>query len=244
MSVLSVVRKSIHQSVIDTLPDIPLLDMPLEKGDLYVLKNWKKDGFMNVLTYQHAGMISDVTNSSIEHVDCVRGGCRVKTFDSEKKGKELYIARLPMDIPYRDEIIQEGIAISKYLISHHKVTYLKLKQYHVGQILRILVGKCMGSVGWDELTQYIRRFLKPYIHNMDYDGKTFTVFCNRFSMLIYQLAAWYVFTKHKKSNEEIAELLNKYFAFHPKYCRPWHVLMLGKGPHPWTVFRTVTWFKE
>lgn len=239
---LSAVRKKIEikKSVWDVLPDIPLLDIPLENGDLFVLKNWNPEG---LLTYQHAGMISDV--STLTRIDCVpKEGCRIKPFNSNKKGREIFIARLPLDIPYREEIIQEGISISTYLIKNQKVTYLDVKQYRVSQFLRILVGRCMGKVGWEELTTYIERFLSPYINQTKYGSETFTIFCNRFSMLIYQLSAWYVWKKHNKTNHEISQLLNQYFAFHSKYCRPWHILMLGQDEHhPWTVFRSVTWGK-
>ena len=240
---LSALRKKLRvkQSVWDVLPSIPLLDTPLEKGDLFVLRNWNPRGF---LTYQHAGMISDV--STLTRIDCTpKDGCRIKPFHRGQQNKELFIARLPRDVPDREEIIREGINISTYLIQNHKITYLNLAQYRVEQLLRVLVGRCMGKVGWEELSDYIERFLSPYIHQTDYDSRTFAMFCNRFSMLIYQLAAWYVWTKNHKPNPEISRLIHQYFAFHSKYCRPWHILMLGQNEHhPWTVFRTTTWFNQ
>jgi hypothetical protein len=226
-------RELHRQSIWDTLPDIPTLSIPLEPGDLYVTKNWAS-GIS--LTYQHAGLISDVTPPRIEEIDCDRTGCRIKEFKNEK-GKEIFIARLPSDIPDRAELIREAIAISKYLIRHHKVTYLDLAHFQIGQLLRILMGRCMGKVGWTELLTYVRRFLTPYIEQTDYDKHTYAIFCNRFSMIIYQLAAWYVWGK-TKSPTEMSQLLNRYFAFRPKYCRPWHIVMLAKANPPWMVFRT------
>lgn len=235
---------AVRQTVFDTegLHDIPWSNQPLETGDLFVQKNWNK---FNVLTYQHAGLISNAQTSPIERIDCTRiTGCSIRPFTERNQHKEMIVARMPTDVPYRDEIIRESIAISKYLIQHHRVKYLQTSHYKVGQFLRVLVGKCMGQVGWDELSTYIRRFLSPYIHQTEYDTQTYAIFCNRFSMLIYQLAAWYVWTQHGMDNAEIASQLNAFFGYHPKFCRPWHIVMLGRHPnHPWHVYRTTTWFK-
>lgn len=245
MSLLSVIRSNMpqnfKQTVIDVLPKIKHSQLQIEDGDLFVTKNISE----SKLTYQHVGMVSNSQTRPLEIIDCTNThGCKVRTMSENLMDKNLFIVRLPADIPYRAEIIREGIAISKYLINNGRVKYLEMENYKVGQFLRLLVGRCMGQVGWNELYKYIDRFLSPYIQQKSVDSKTYVLFCSRFSLIIYQLAAWYVWEKSNISATQIAQWMNEYFAFEPKYCRPWHVLMLGRASRPWTVYQTTLTKKQ
>ena len=229
----SVVRKKTQQSIFDEMADLPYSNDPPQVGDLFVTKNWNP----NFLTFQHAGLIYETDQTPWTIIDCTpRKGCSVRPLNVKRySGKTLYLVRLPDTLPNREEIIREGLSMAKYLIEHQRVRYINMSRYNVAQFVRILVGKCMGQVGWDELKSYITRFLAPYLEKKPFSDKIYMTFCSRFVLIIYQLAAWHVWTMRNIPVHMIARMMEEYFAFQPQHCRPWHILMLSKGIHPWKI---------
>lgn len=224
-----------NKTIFSILPDLKKIDSKeIETGDLYIQK---KMTVKVPLLYMHSGMYVREDNNSITGIDCAGVGCRIVPNKTLKANIEYFVVRLPSSIPNREAIIDTSVSMAKYIIKNNIVSYIEMSRLKVWQFVRIISGRCIGRVGWDELFKYIERYITHYVKNTKLSKESYATFCSRFVLIIYQLSAIYVWVeKERLPLFEVKKLMETYFPFSPKYCRPWHILMLARANPSWEVY--------